>query len=157
MPEISENQELQMTNVLSMRKKLTVQDCQQEMERINRFIENNGLRRVGPPASATYAVEVDKGQQIMDLEILIPLDRPFDPPEGCIYKPVFQLENAVSIRHIGNPTTLQDTCDTMMAYIQEHNLQAITAGYNVTIQEPKTAAELNQMIVDIYVGVSTNS
>ena len=51
---------------------------------------------------------------------------------------------------------LQESCDRLMAYIQERGLQPITCGYNVTVQEPKTAADANDMITDVYIGVSPN-
>ena len=156
MAEIRENQELHMTNVLSMRKRVTAQDLQQEMERIGHFVKSNGLRRIGPKVTATFAVAMENGRQIMDVEVLIPLDRPFDPPEGCVYKPLFRLVNAVTIQHIGNPATLQDTYNTLLAYIQEHQLQAITPGYNVAVQEVETPDKIDQLIVDVYIGVSHN-
>lgn len=150
------NQELRMKNVLSFRKKLSAVALQQETERIGRFIENGGFNKTGPTASVTFAVEEENGEQIFDIEVLIPLEQPFTPPDGCVCKSEFRLLNAVFIRHTGDPARLQESCDKLTAYIQEHELQPITCGYNVTVQEPKTSADIDQMIVDVYIGVNPN-
>jgi effector-binding domain-containing protein len=149
---ILENQELLMTNVLSFRKTLTAMDFQRETERIGMFVGSSGLTKTGPTVTATFAVE----GQVMDIEILIPLDKPFTPPEGCTFKAEFRLINAVVIRHTGNPSTLQESCDKLMAYVQERGLQPITCGYNVTGREALTPLEIDQMIVDVYIGISPN-
>jgi hypothetical protein len=113
---ILENQELHMTNVLSFRKKLSQVELQGDLARIGRFIEQGEYVKTGPTVTATFAVEPSG---MVDVEFLIPLDKPFAPPEGCICKPVFKLVNAVSIRHIGNPAALQETCNKLMAFVQE--------------------------------------
>jgi effector-binding domain-containing protein len=153
---VLENQELHMSNVLSFRKMLTPNELQHELERIGKFVEGGGYAKTGPTVTATFAVEQQNGVQMLDMEVLIPLDKPFAPPEGCALKPEILLTNAVSIRHIGNPAGLQATCDNIMAYIQERGLQPITCGYNATVKEATTPAEIEQMIVDVYIGVSPN-
>jgi hypothetical protein len=156
MSEISEDQEIRMTNVLSFRTKAPAAEIQQQVARIGKFIEDGGYAKTGPGASATFAVEVSGGAQVLDMEVLIPLDKPFDPPEGCTLKPEFRLTNAVKVRHVGNPALMQASAAEINAYIQERKLTPITVGYNVTVVEPKSQAEIDQMIVDIYVGVSPN-
>ena len=154
---IKDNQELRMTNVLSLRKKLSTIELQSETVRIGKFIEEGGYTKTGPTVTATFAVDQQAGTQVLDVEMLIPLDKEFIPPDGCVCKPEIILTNAVSIRHTGNPSGLQGTCNLLMAYIQENGLQPITCGYNVTIKEPKTPAEVDQMIVDVYIGLSPNT
>ncbi|MCL2044946.1 MAG: AraC family transcriptional regulator [Oscillospiraceae bacterium] len=153
---IQENLEFRMTNVLSFRKKLTQAELQQETEHIGRFIEEGGYIKTGPTVSVTFSIEQQDGVQLLDIEILIPLDKPFVPPEGCVCKAEIHVTNAVSIRHIGNPSTLQDTCNLLMAYIQEHELQPITCAYNVTTKDANTIYDVEDMIVDVYIGISPN-
>ena len=104
----------------------------------------------------TYSVEQQDSVQLLDIEVLIPLDKPFVPPEGCVYKPEILITNALSTRHIGNPSGLQDTCNALLAYIQVQGMQPITCGYNVTVKEAKTVADLDEMVVDVYIGISPN-
>ena len=78
-------------------------------------------------------------------------------PSGYAWKPHFLLTNALVVRHEGNPAGLQASANALNAYIMEHQLTPITVGYNVTVKEAKTPLELDEMIVEIYVGVSPNS
>jgi effector-binding domain-containing protein len=156
MSDIRENQELRMTNVLSYRKRAAAAAFQTELARIGKFAEDGGFNKTGPTVTATFAAEVENGAQVLDMEVLIPLDKPFTPPEGCACKPEFLLTNAVVIRHTGNPAGLQDTVNTLMAHIQERGLTPITPAYNVTVKEARTPLEVDDMIVDVYIGISPN-
>lgn len=51
---------------------------------------------------------------------------------------------------------MQNTANELMAYIKNKGLMSITAGYNVTVQEPSSPTDMDNLIVDIYVGVSDN-
>jgi effector-binding domain-containing protein len=153
---IRENQELHMTNVLSFRKRAAMAEIQTELARVGRFVEDGGFTKAGPTVTATFAAEVIDGAQVLDMEVLIPLDKPFTPPEGCTLKQEFRLVNAVVIRHTGNPAGLQSTINGLLAYIQQKNLTPITPGYNVTVREVKTPAEIDDAVVDVYLGISPN-
>ncbi|MBZ4647229.1 MAG: hypothetical protein PWR27_1951 [Petroclostridium sp.] len=151
---IERDKSLRLENVLSLRKKMTQQEVQQEMMKIGKFLQDNGIRKTGPVVTATFAVETDNEQPLMDMEILVPIDRKAELPEGYRLKEVFHLLHAVYARHEGNPNMLQNTYNEMLAYIQQNNLQQITAGYNVNIKEPKSAQELDDMVIDVYIGVN---
>ena len=93
---------------------------------------------------------------MLDVEILIPLDKEISVSAPYMIKPVFRLRNAVKIRHKGNPALMQNTANELMEYIKNKGLMPITAGYNVTVQEPTSPTDVDSLIVDIYVGVSDN-
>ncbi|MDR0906632.1 MAG: AraC family transcriptional regulator [Oscillospiraceae bacterium] len=153
---IKENQEFRLTNLLSFRGKMSAAELQEISHRINTFIELGGYKKTGPTVSCTFSVEPQGSEQLIDMEILVPLDREFTPPEGCTRKPEFLLTNAVTIRHIGNPAGLQETAEQLVAYIQSRELTPVTAGYNVAVQDAKTPLEIDNMIVDIYLGINPN-
>jgi effector-binding domain-containing protein len=153
---IAENQELHMANVLSCRVKGTQQEFQAALARAGRFVEGGGYASTGPVATATFSVEAGGGVPVIDAEALIPLDRPFEPPEGCSLKPEFRLVNAAVIRHEGNPSGLQETVNELVAYMQQKNLTPITPAYNVAVREARSPAELDEAIVDVYIGTSPN-
>jgi effector-binding domain-containing protein len=66
------------------------------------------------------------------------------------------MTNAVAIRHVGNPAGLEKTVNELLAYIQQKGLQPITAAYNVTVKEARTPLEVEEMVVDVYIGISPN-
>lgn len=156
MHEIIENAKLEMKNVLSYRTKATQQELVQVSKEIEELLKRSGTKRNGPSVSATFAVDTTGVEPILDIEILIPIDKTISVPTPYSIKPVFRLKNAVKIRHYGNLTLLQNTANELMAYIKGKCLVPITAGYNVTVQEPSTPTDVDSLIVDIYVGVSDN-
>jgi effector-binding domain-containing protein len=154
---IQENQELRMANVLSFRKKAAMAVFQDEISRITEFVNEGRFTKSGSTATVTYSVETDgDGAQLLDMEVLMPLNEPFSPPDGCVCKPAFRLMNAVKIRHEGNPAGLQSTANELLAHIRQKGLQPITPVYNVTVKEARTPLEADGMIVDMYLGVSPN-
>lgn len=153
---VSEHQTLEMRNVLSYRAKMTQPELQAKSLEIEKLLQSTGAKKAAPAATTTFSIEQGVGGSVMDIEILLPLDREIAPPAGYVWKPHFLLTNALMIKHIGNPATLQNTINELNAYIMDHQLVPISTGYNVTVKEAKTPLEIDNMEVDIYVGVSPN-
>jgi effector-binding domain-containing protein len=51
---------------------------------------------------------------------------------------------------------LQHAYNEIMAYIQQKGLQQITSGYNVTVKDVLPGMSVDELIIDVYVGVSEN-
>lgn len=155
---IEMGKELKLNNVISLRKKMTQEKVEKEMIKIGNFINENNLKKNGSVVTATFQVEMNNGQPIMDMEILVPVDREVELSNTSEYKfkKVFHLVNAVYARHIGNPMLLQSTYNEIMDYINKNNLQPITAAYNATVSEIREGQALDDFIVDVYVGVNPN-
>ena len=153
---ILENQTLEMRNILSYRAKMTQQELQAKSIELEKVLVDSGAKKAAATVTSTFSVEQGTNGPVMDIEILLPLDREISPPAGYTWKPRFLLTNALMIQHIGNPSTMQNTINKLNAYIMEHQLVPITTGYNVTVKEAKTPLELDSMEVDIYVGISPN-
>lgn len=94
---IEKNRELKLENLLYLRKRMTAQEMNKEMTHI--------------------------GQQIMDIEIMIPLDKKVALPAPYGFKEVFHLVHAIYARHMGNPATIQNTYNQLMHYMKENQLQ----------------------------------
>lgn len=153
---ITENCKLEMENVISFRGKVTQQQMSQIVKEMEQIISENSAEKKGSSATATFAVESNGSQPMMDIEILIPLNKEIHVPSDYKFKPIFRLNNAVKIRHQGNPAMLQNSANELMKYIADHQLTPITTGYNVTVQEPTNQNDVDSLIVDMYVGVSDN-
>ncbi|OMF13959.1 AraC family transcriptional regulator [Paenibacillus amylolyticus] len=146
--------EFKIENVLSLRKKMTQADIQQEMMNIGKFLEQNDLKKNGPLVTVTFAIEQSNEQPLLDTEILVPLDQPTKLYGEYNFKNVFHLMNAVYARHEGNPNTLQDTYNELNQYINQKGLQPITAAYNVNVVDLQPGQSMDNMIVDVYIGVN---
>lgn len=149
---IRENQELIMENVLSFRGKITQHQMQEKMVKIGRVFQDSGVQKNGPVTTATYTVEQVGVEQLMDIEILVPLDRKAELPKEYTIKPIIKIVNALSIRHEGHPGRLQETINRLNEYILKNEKQVITATYNVTVKDAMKQEELDEMIIDVYVG-----
>lgn len=156
MNEIIENVSLEMENVLSYRGKVTQQQMMQITKEMQRIIDSNNAHKTLSGVSATFAVDTTNPVSMMDVEIMCPLDKPIAVSAPYVLKPVFRLRNAVKIRHTGNPALMQNTANELMAYLKDNGLMPITASYNVTVQEPTSPTDIENLIVDMYVGVSDN-
>lgn len=104
---IKENQQLILENVLSFRDKMTQQQMQKEMVKIGQLLKRLDVRKNGPIVTATYSVEQIGNEQVMDIEILISLDRKVELPKEYTLKPIIKIVNALYIRHEGHPARLQ--------------------------------------------------
>ena len=150
MLEIRENQELKYDNVLSFRGKLK----QTELEQICRDMESKasgaGARKVANPITAIFGVEND----LLDTELLIPLDKPVPCMDRYVFKDKFKIVNAVEAQYKGHPAGLQGACNELNGYISNKKMQPITVGYNVTRHMDPIHIENTE--VSVYVGVSPN-
>ncbi len=73
--------------------------------------------------------------------------------DECIFKDKFVIKNAVMFRHIGNPQSINSEIEELARYIKNNNMKPLTPFYNITVKGATVPSELNQMIVDICVGV----
>ena len=140
MLEIKENQELNVTNLLSYRGKLK----QTELENIGKEMESYN------PITATYELEGDE----IDIELLMPIDKSIESMDKFDFKNQIKIVNAVVASYIGHPMGVQDACNQLNQYIMERRLQPITVGYNVTKKTDMLSPENTE--IDVYVGISPN-
>lgn len=150
MLEIKKNQELNVTNVLSYRGKVKQTELESLGKEMESYIRNAGAKRVGNPITATYAVE---GETI-DMEILVPVDRPVESVGRYEYKERLLIVNAVMIEYKGHPEGLQDAMEQFNQYIIDNHMQPITVGYNVTKKNDSLGQD--NIELEVYVGINPN-
>ncbi len=154
--EIQTNQLYEMKNVISYRAKMTQREVNDVMNRMGEFIQENGLNKSGCVTTTTFTVENTGGTQLMDIEILCPVDKACDVPQGFTFKHEFRLSNAAKITHKGNPANMQESVNKLIGYLNQNKLTPVTSLYNVTVNEPKTPMDIDNMVVDMYIGVTDN-
>lgn len=157
---ISEKETLTIEKSISFRGRISQLELKGIGQQIESILQDTLSNRVGRPVTATFSIEndIEKGQ-IMDMELLVPVDKDLSTlnmPKGFCFKKDFYLTNAVKLHHVGHPAKLQESINELNNYISEHRMVPITAGYNVTLNEPKTPLELETAEVDVYVGISLN-
>ncbi|MGB3973267.1 MAG: GyrI-like domain-containing protein [Peptococcia bacterium] len=151
---VETGREFKIENVLTLRKKMTQAELLQEMQNIGKFLEQNNIKKNGPIVTATFAVEQSSGQPLLDMEIMVPMDKPVELTGEYRLKEAFHLVNAVYARHKGDPNLLEDTYNRIAQYINEKKLQQITVAYNVNVVDLQPGQPMDDMIVDVYIGVN---
>jgi hypothetical protein len=91
MIKVNKNCEYKMENVLSIRKKMTQQEIQQTLADMGNVIKSLGANKNGSLVTTTYGVEQTAAGPILDMEILIPLDKEVTVQDPYIFKPLFHL------------------------------------------------------------------
>lgn len=150
MIEIKKGQELEVRNVLSFRGKIK----QKELENIGKDMELkvNGMggKRAGNPITVIHSVE----KNILDFEILLPVDKILGNIGEYQFKERIKIVNAVVASYKGNPEGIEKAFNELNQYIMTNNLQPITAGYNVTLH--MDTLDIDNTKIDIYVGINPN-
>jgi effector-binding domain-containing protein len=145
-----------MDNVISYRAKITSAQMENVLKTLNTFLDQNKLSKSGFITTTTYVVEMKDNTPVMDIEVLCPVDRETSVPEGFSFKSKFRLHNALKATHKGNPTGLQQSANEFQKFMTENKLTPITTLYNVTVRDAKLQSELDNMEVDMYIGVTEN-
>ncbi len=153
---ISCNNSLELGDVLSLRKRMREEDMSREIMKLAEFIEKSNLVKTGPMVTTTFGVEKVGEDPILDMEILIPVDKAGKPRGEYQFKKNFRLVNAVRIRHLGHPGGLRNTYNKLREYMLKNRLQQITPPYNVQVNRLQPEQSLDEMIIDVYVGVNAS-
>lgn len=126
------------------------------MPAIERIIDHLGAKRNLPTVTTTYGVFQQQGFPVLDIEILVPLDRKVAVPVGFSWKDHFLLTNAVMVQHVGDPINMDRSLAELKNYITCNNLTPISNYYNSTVVESKSPADIDKFTVNIYVSISPN-
>lgn len=150
---VEEKQSLVLQNVLCFRRKLDQQASMNITKEIDEILAKNNAKKNGSTVTITHNITVENGQQVIDLEMMIPLDKKISVLNGVNFLPEFVLNDAFKIRIEGNPQQMQGAVQTLAEYIKSKGLQANTPLYVVTIKDAKTPLEVDSMITELYTGV----
>ncbi|BEP29311.1 hypothetical protein [Helicovermis profundi] len=153
MQPIKENQELNLTNVISIRKKLYQEDLNDEIKKIGEIVKEEKLNLKSGLITATYSMQLKEGKQFLDVEILLSVDREVKLPNEYTLKKEFVLKNAIYKKHIGDPNGLGKSAEEMINYINQNNYQSITSLYCV---QPMQVTDVNNPEIECYIGVNPN-
>lgn len=86
------------------------------------------------------------------VEILIPVKGEIKKCNEFDYKPVFTLNNAVTIRHEGSLDELHNTECQLYEFIKSHKFQVKTSPYHIIVRNGDANSE--DCIIDICIGVN---
>lgn len=150
---VEERQSLILYNVLTFRGKINQQEIADISKEIDEILAQNSAKKEGSTVTVTHNVSVEKGEQVIDFEMMIPLNKEIIVPENFNFLPSFVLNDAIKVRIEGNPQQMQSAVQILVEYLKSNNLQPDTPLYVVTVREAKTALDIDDMITDLYTGI----
>ena len=106
MYQIEENAKLEMENVISFRGVVTHAQINERVSEMLRVIEANNAFKTGSVVNTTFSIDPNGVEPLLDVEILIPINRKINLSAPYSYKPIFKLNNAIKVKHYGAPETV---------------------------------------------------
>jgi effector-binding domain-containing protein len=146
------NKSIEFTNLLSIRNRLSPSQISGCLMNMQQTIEERKIAAKGPSITATYGAEVINGEHVIDLEMLIPVQRLELAPASYQIRDFLQITDALYTRHIGDPTKLQLTMATILKYIQTNSYKIVFPIYNVNSKDEVDGER--REVIDIYINVS---
>lgn len=151
--QIESEKSIKYENVISLRKKIIESEIKMLVGKFISDLQQTEAKKNGPMITATFGMEEINGEKILDMELLIPVDRKVELPKEYVFKPIFHIVNAIYTRYIGNPYEIQNTYVELAEFIQDNKFQQITVAYNFNINDESAVHGLTP-IIDIYIGIN---
>lgn len=141
---------MEVTNLLSYRGEIPQSELNSVAKDMQEYIKTQGGTCKGNPITGIYGM---KNNNLIDIEVLIPIDKCIPTNELYSLKEKLKIVNAVTVTHTGSPDTLQESCNELNSYIIAHNYQPITIGYN---RVETSQGDNNNFYIKVYVGINPN-
>ena len=149
-----EQQHLELENVLSYRTRVDIN----RLSGILRYAEKNadalGLIVTGNILFTITEKISDSNKCIVGIEMLIPVNKQFESCEQYIFKPVFKLVNAVSVRHCGLYSEIDSVSTSLEDFLKRKNLKPISNIYYMAVSNNEEHPLSS--ILDAFVSVNEN-
>ncbi len=151
--EIVENTALKVDNVLHYNSLCTQTEINEVFLKIEQLLKENNVKKSWHIFTATRNIEAKDGITYIDIDIFVPLEKRFDcqPPFEIIEH--FEVNNALMIRIEGTPSQSDKAMTMLGEFMKSKNYQPITPAIMVTVKGANTPSEIDEMIMEIYVGV----
>lgn len=147
--QILEHQSLFFRNVISYHSHLAIDNIPSMVD----YVRSN-VCKLGAELSDRI-LYTKNSENYKNIELLIPVNIELTNCEEYEYKPVFKLLNAVSVRHEGQFSNIENTESMLVEYIRKRSYNILTSPYYSVIRlEPD---DLNNCIIDIYIGTEYNA
>jgi len=150
---INEKKELHLHNLISIRKKMNQTELITEVENIKKIIADSGELAEDIITATFSAVQNEKGEAIMDVEILCPVGKEIFVNQPYVYKKELYITNALMAEFTGEASGIASVYNELNKHIMDHKLQPVTATYTVN---KKSNNENNIANIAVYVGINPN-
>lgn len=143
-----EHQYIEFENVLSYKTRVDMNRLEKLISYIERNTDALGLTISGNIMFTVPEVIELSDRRILGIEILIPVDKAFESREQYIYKPMFRLVKAVSIR-FGDISEFDEVNDKLMRYLKKNHFSAASGVYYIIDCECQELSRVYDALVSV--------
>lgn len=149
-----EKQFFMVENLLSYKTRVDSRELNNMLIYAQRNLDALELELTGNIILTVSEIISEESKRIFGIEILFPVDKPFQSQGQCIYKPIFKLENAVKSRFYSEYHDIPEIAEKMLAYIKFNNMKPATDVYCVI--QGDLNSNVTDKVLDAYVAVNSN-
>lgn len=139
-------------NVLSYITRIEEKSIFSLVEYIKNNIDALNLEIKGNIFFRIFEIAEAKNSKILGIELLVPVDKPFENTCHYVYKPIFKIENSVFSKFNGKPEEIVETGKKFENYAIKQNKSILTDVYYVI----KNIFDDGSCILDMYIGSDRN-
>ncbi|MCM1062599.1 MAG: hypothetical protein NC452_20315 [Eubacterium sp.] len=148
---VIENQQLWLDNVLSYRARVEKDSLAGMIRHICDSISVLDMKITDDVVVSVDEEINESNRTILGVEIIVPVDRPFESNCHYVFKPHFKLENAVLLKYCGKASELPKTRDELCEYAASRHYSPLTNVYF-------SIKQINEsdVVADAYMGINGN-
>ncbi len=148
---VLENQSLYFENVLSYRTRVMSGELFSLLRHVYDSVGEMKLTVTDDIILSVYETAPAGGNTILGVELMIPVEKPFESNCRYVFKPYFRLENALLISCCGRINRLSEARRTLHSYALDNNYPVLTRVYYVIRQFSE-----DYIAANAYLGVNGN-
>lgn len=150
--DVIENQHLWFDMVLSYRARVEKNSLCDMIRHVRDNISVLDLKITDSVAVSVYEEFTEPNRTIFGVEIIVPVDRPFESNCHYVFKPHFKLENAVMLKYRGNASEFPEIKKALCEYALNRHYSPLTNVY-FSIKQ----IDGDEVVANAYLGVDGNS
>ena len=156
--EILQNQSIRFNNLLHFKGKITAsQNTNLQAKLVDILKANEAKNPTNITINITHKVELIDGNQVLDMELFIPLDKPisnFSNHEGFDFIPELSIENALKLDFKGAQQDLQFSVQRLANYVNDNKLSPKTPLYTATLIDQEVIDSKGSLIKGyLFIGI----
>ena len=148
---VIENQQLWFDNALSYRTRVEKNSLGDLIRHINDNISVLDLEITESVVVSVFEEIKEPKQTILGIEIIVPVNKPFESNCHYVFKPHFKLENAVLFKYCGKTSDFPDVSKRLSEY-------ALDKGYSPLTNVYFSIKQINgdEVVANAYLGIDGN-
>ena len=144
-----QEQTYEIDNLVTQTGRFTAKEFQEKLINMVNTYKDFSIANGEYMITTTKSLEVVNGEQVMDVEILMPVSYRMPVEEPYSFKNKLKLTNALYVK-VTDIAKLQDSLNMVNQYIMDNGLQPITSAYLIQTKQE------NQPCVEIYISINPN-